>query len=164
MFLTLNQASARVVLFVVGRILADIASGLLSHLQFWVWTCTLPNLSTANRSYKISTRKNFEIVTKQRKPGELTVPEQEEEPGTFITITRNNWKPCYYNTESSRHQLLLKLAIFIVATNVPSPSLIVKNSVEIDRKYQVPNRKGVFSSDQMEYVVYRKEFDSLAKS
>ena len=74
-----------------GRILADIASGP------FVWnfesgigllTCSLPNSSTANRSYKISTRKTFKIVTK-RKSGEPSVPEQEE-PGTVITITRNH--------------------------------------------------------------------------
>ena len=47
--------------------------------------------ATNLRKPKISTRKNLKNVTKQRKPGELTVPEQEE-PGTFITITRNNRK------------------------------------------------------------------------
>ena len=33
---------------------------------------------TLNNSYKISTRKKLKIVTKQRKPGELTIPQQEE--------------------------------------------------------------------------------------
>ena len=34
-------------------------------------TCTLPKLLAASRSYIISTRKNFKIVTKQRKPGKF---------------------------------------------------------------------------------------------
>ena len=64
--LTLNQAFARVVLFVVGRILADIASGLLSHLLSEIESDTgllmqLQILSNANMSYKISIRKNLRL-------------------------------------------------------------------------------------------------------
>ena len=35
-------------------------------------------LLTLKKDKYVSTRKNLKIVTKQRKPGELTIPEQEE--------------------------------------------------------------------------------------
>ena len=80
-------------------------------------TCALPNLSTANRSYKISTRKNFNIVTKQRKPGELTLPEQQKERARDL---HHNYKK-QQNVPSTHHdtiqnlsgiQLLLKINDF----------------------------------------------------
>ena len=89
----------------------------------------------------------MKIVTKQRKPAKLTVPEQEERARHLQeTIGSTINPPRYYNAESSRHTAITrKLAMFIGATNVTlldSEEFLVLLP-EMDRKYHVPHLKGV---------------------
>ena len=63
--------------------------------------------------------------------------------------------PHYYNKESSRHTAITKqLAIFIGATNVPSPELIVMNSVNYFKKW-IANIKYLIEKEFLKKISIR---------
>lgn len=77
-----------------------------------------------------------------------------------------NQSPSYYNKESCRYTAITqKLAIFVVATNVPF-SLFDNEEFrellhEIDRRYEVPHRKVISQEIDKEFIHLKDKILSL---